>query len=134
MKKMLILLSVILSTTAFAGAKCSDKNFVGLEAESYDKLQYHNRFVKLFEGDSPAPLGFADTFGPDDSPCRAVMVTYLKHVKTQKVYAMYTTHDDYCDGGNTIGLVIDTEKYSSLNNDMKDAVVGEIGDSEFYCN
>jgi hypothetical protein len=44
---------------------------------------------------------------------------------------MFTTHDDYCDGGNTIGIVFDMEIYKQRK--LKESIVGEIGDSEFYC-
>jgi len=59
------------------------------------------------------------------------MATYLKHNKSGKTYVMFTTHDDYCDGGNTQGLIIDMEIYGQRK--LEDAVVADIGDSGVYC-
>lgn len=42
---------------------------------------------------------------------------------TKKVYHAVASHEDHCDGGNTIGVI-----YNS-----KGSIVGEIGDSEMYC-
>ncbi len=134
MKFLLLSGLVLLSINSFAEEKCKDSNFNGLYAEHYSKLQYHSRFKKLFEGDSPAPAGFSEVFGAGDELCRDVTLTVLKHSNSEKTYFMYTTHDDYCDGGNTLGIIIDMEKHSELLTSLKDTIVGEIGDGEFYCN
>ena len=130
--KIIALLSLLVSSAVFANEDCKDKNFNGLELGiEYNKLQYHKRFKKLYEGDSPAPVGYDDFFGDKDSLCKDVMATYLKHYKSDTTYIMYTTHEDYCDGGNTIGIIIDYKKYQSST--FEDAIVAEIGDSGVYC-
>ena len=132
MKKIIFLMLFVYSFSTFAEKLCRDSNLNGLEGgESYDKLQYHSRFELLFNGDSPAPAGFSKYFGPDNELCYDVAATYLKHISTGKIYLMYSTHDDYCDGGNTLGIMIDMEIYTQGK--REEAIVGDIGDSEFYC-
>ncbi|MCO4756284.1 MAG: hypothetical protein KC478_17520, partial [Bacteriovoracaceae bacterium] len=75
--------------------------------------------------------GFSDTFGVAPNLCHDVMATYLKHKASGKTYVMFTTHDDYCDGGNTIGIIVDMKLYSQQK--LEEAVVAQIGDSEVYC-
>ena len=133
MKKLTTLAILAISTTLFAADNCKDENLNGLNVDYYSDLEETGKFEKLYSGDSPAPIGFPNIFGDSDSPCRDVMVTFLKHIESKKVYAMYTTHDDYCDGGNTIGIMVDVKKYQDLDLKMEEAAVAEIGDSEFYC-
>lgn len=132
MKKLLMIVAVIAAFGASAKTTgCKDKNFNGLEDyTSYDKLQYYKRFSVLYSGDSPPPIGYEDTFGTAGSHCYATNVAFIKHY-SGKVYAMYTTHDDFCDGGNTIGVVIDMDLYG--NGETEKAIVAEIGDSELVC-
>lgn len=134
MKNLLLSSLVLLSLNLFADDKCTDSNFNGLDAENYYQLQYHSRFKKLFEGEAPAPAGYSSVFGSGDDLCRDVTLTVLKHIKSQKTYFMYTTHEDYCDGGNTIGIIIDMEKHAELLTSLENTIIGEIGDGEFYCN
>ena len=136
MYKLIVLVCLILSfsTSVFAEKKCKDLNLDGLSGEHYNDLQNQRRFRKLFQGDSPAPVGYSDIFGEGESACKAVEVTFLEHIQSNKIYAIYTTHDDYCDGGNTLGIVIDTKKYRDLSISTSDAVVGRVGDGEFNCN
>ena len=46
---------------------------------------------------------------------------------------MFTTHDDYCDGGNTMGVIVDMDLYKSDGETMEEAIVADVGDSEVYC-
>src|SRR5690606_7179007 len=94
--------------------------------DSYRQLQYLNRFELVASVDSAAPAGFEDVFGKSENLCRDVMATYLKHT-SGTLYVMYTTHDDYCDGGNTIGIMLNMSKYSNERSSLKDSVVGTIG-------
>ena len=131
--RVLTLILTLISLNLFA-ADCVDSNLNGIEmGTSYDDLQYFTRFELLFESDSAAPAGFSDTFGLDSELCRDVTATYIKHYDGTK-YVMYTTHDDYCDGGNTIGIMVNLTKYADEDSKLEDAIVATIGDSEFYCN
>jgi hypothetical protein len=132
MKNFIIIFTLFISYSILAADKCKDLNFKGLElGENYDQLKYHNRFSLLFEADSPAPAGFSDYFGNGPELCFDVMATYLKHNFSGKSYLMYTTHDDYCDGGNTSGVILDMDLYSKHN--LENAIVADISDSAVYC-
>ena len=132
MRILLLALLVLGSFSSFAKDNCTDKNLNGIKiGETYNQLQYHKRFKLLFESDSPAPAGFSDYFGSGSELCHDVKATYLKHNPSGKTYVMFTTHDDYCDGGNTTGIMIDMVLYGKHK--LEDAIVGDIGDSEFYC-
>jgi hypothetical protein len=132
MKKLIILLTLVMSYSTLAATKCKDKNFKGLEfGENYDQLKYRNRFTLLYEAASPAPAGYSDYFGTAPELCFDVMATYLKHNTSGKTYLMYTTHDDYCDGGNTSGIILDMDLYTQQN--LEGSIVADIGDSEVNC-
>lgn len=132
MKKLfLALLFIAISSNAFAD--CSDQNLTGMRGvDYYQQLQDLKRFELIAEVWSAAPAGFENTFGTVDNLCRDVKATYLKH-ESGTIYVMYTTHDDYCDGGNTIGIMINMDKYLSERNSLEDSVVATISDSEFIC-
>lgn len=127
------LVLILVSSLSLASANCKDQNFKGIAYEDYDELKDYKRFELLYHGDSPAPVGFGELFSNNEEVCWDVRVTFLKHKPSEKVYAMYTTHDDYCDGGNTMGIIIDLKKYDNRSIHFSDTVVGEIGDSEFRC-
>lgn len=133
LKLIWLCLIISLSTSALAVEKCRDANLVGLNSEPFGEIASKKGFRKLFEGSSVAPAGYPDVFGSGETICKAVNVIYVEHIKSKTVYAMFTTHDDYCDGGNTIGIMLDMEKYRSTSNTLEEAVVGKIGDGEFYC-
>lgn len=131
--KKFVLAFVFIAISSSAFADCSDPNLRDMKGvNDYHQLQYLKRFDLIAKVDSAAPAGFEDTFGPSDSLCRDVTATYLKHT-SGTIYVMYTTHDDYCDGGNTIGIMINMDKYSNERSRLEDSVVATIGDSEFYC-
>ncbi len=109
---------------------CKDANFNGLKADHYSKIRYHNRFQHLYTGNSPAPAGI-EPLVFDGAICYATTATYLKH-KSGKIYVMFTTGDDYCDGGNTTGAIVDTELYRDKQS-IAESVVGEINDGEPSC-
>ena len=136
MKKFFILAVMASSFSAFADAvefDCKDSNFNTIDVEFFPEDMSKSLFEELYATQSPAPIGYPDTFGEGDDACRDVSVTYVKHKKSGRQYAIYRTQDDYCDGGNTIGLVIDIKKYQDLDISYADAAVGEISDGEFYC-
>ncbi|MAZ48929.1 MAG: hypothetical protein CME65_10215 [Halobacteriovoraceae bacterium] len=132
--KTIFLSTVLLSSfTSFAQSNCLDSNFNSVDVDFFPEDMAESPFVELFSTQSPAPIGFPEMFGDYETPCRDLSVTYVQHKESKKQYAMYRTQDDYCDGGNTIGLVIDLEKYKDLKLSFADSIVGEIGDGEFYC-
>lgn len=132
MKNLVILITLLTSFSAFATENCKDSNLNNVEgAIHYDEVKNNKDFTLLFEADSPAPAGFSEYFGTAPELCFDVMATYLKHNKSGKTYLMYTTHDDYCDGGNTTGIVIDMSLHSKQK--LEESIVADIGDSEFYC-
>ena len=138
--KTLILAALLLSgiavhadqpKTDYKNENCKDSNLNGLGVVGdYDKLQFRNRFKLLLKVDSPAPAGIEPlSFG--DQICYYTQATYLKH-SSGKVYVMYTTHDDSCDGGNTQGAMVDIQTYRGEQS-IEKAVVAYIGDAQFSC-
>ena len=131
MKKLIAIALMVTSLSTFAD--CIDKNLRNMKGvDWYSQLEYLNRFTKVLEIDSPAPAGFEDYFGAGKDICRDTTATYLRH-KSGTMYVMYTTHDDYCDGGNTIGIMINMDTYRNEDINLEKSIVGDIGDSEFYC-
>jgi len=134
MKNLILTILTFTSITSFASDDCKDKNLKNIKGvDYYNQLQYLNRFEKVFEVDTTAPAGFDDMFGEGNDICRDVTATYLKHT-SGTIYVMYTTNDDYCDGGNTSGIMINMDKYMDEESKLNDSVVGEISDSDFICN
>lgn len=133
MRMMMVSICLTLTFSAFAESNCKDENFNEIGIDYYSEIDDSGSFKTLFISDSPAPAGYPEVFGEGNSTCRAVKATYIQHIESKKRYVMFTTHDDYCDGGNTIGLVLDLNKYDNEGSKFSDAIVGEIGDSEFYC-
>jgi hypothetical protein len=134
MKSLILLAVMLMQMVAFAAKdNCADPNLNNMEGvDYYSELQYLTRFTKLFEMSSTAPAGFEDMFGSGNELCRDITATYLKHYDGT-IYVLYTTHDDYCDGGNTIGYMINMTKYEDEDSSLAASVVAEIGDSEIYC-
>lgn len=132
MKILMAAAALLASTQAFS--VCKDKNFEGLEANSYGDLRYEAGFENFVSYNSPMPAGlFQDYFDYDGIEiCYDVQAHYFSHTASGKDYVMFTTHDDYCDGGNTYGIVVDMELYRHQRM-LKDSVVAEVGDSELYC-
>lgn len=58
-----------------------------------------------------------------EQECIEIMDVDVYQGQSGKIYVELTTNDDPCDGGNTFGIILD------LNNQ----IVGEIGDSDYYC-
>jgi hypothetical protein len=138
MKAIFTVLVLFLSFSAQAArekqANCKDANLNGLDVGiKYDELKYHNRFTQLLATPSAAPAGFEEFDWDGNTLCRATSATYLKHKATNKLYIMFTTGDDYCDGGNTLGIMIDQNKYEFGGENVRDSIVAHIGDSEFVC-
>jgi len=124
------------SLNVYATENCKDPNFDNLIGENYSKLRFHKRFVKYAKFKSPAPAGlFGSFFGDEESNntiCFDMTAHYFTHYITKKNYVMFTTHDDYCDGGNVRGLIVDMEKYRR-GKKLKESVVAAIGDGEVGC-
>ena len=140
MKSVLFALLSI-SFTLHASTECKDKNLNGLgdKIDFYYELKTLDTFEYLGEFESAAPAGIQDTFGSGDNTCREVKATYFKYIDGTN-YAIYTTHDDYCDGGNTIGVMINMSLYQSVFSyrrhgalKIEDSIVAYIGDSEIEC-
>jgi hypothetical protein len=135
MKTLIVVL--VLSFSMLANAKprlqtnCLDSNFNGIDTElKYSKLQYLKRFQLLYSGPSPAPAGLYP-LNVGDYICFDTTATYLKHKPSNKVYIMFTSGSDYCDGGNTGGVIIDLETYISKK--LDESVVANIGDGDVVC-
>lgn len=133
MKKLFLIAFISLfGTMALANSDCKDSNLNDLDfAVNYDEIDKTGKFVKLYSSDSPAPAGYEEIFGDGDTLCHAVEATYYQHKATGKKYVVFSTWDDYCDGGNTIGVMIDMDLY--IDQKLEEAAVAEVGDSEMYC-
>lgn len=128
----LMTLPFLLTHAALASDECQDGNFSGLKSgTSYTQLKFYDRFTELFSSPSPAPAAFEDVFRVGSRLCPAVKATYFYHSNSEKQYVMYTTYDDACDGGNTIGLIVNLELYE--NGQFENSVVATIGDSFVQC-
>ena len=128
---LLIFVSASASIQA-AESKCKDQNFLDMYGVNHYEIQDTKKFKVLFESDSTAPAGYDEYFNPlGNELCQSITATYIQHISSSKKYVMYTTHEDYCDGGNTLGVIIDLEKYS--NQKIDDAIAAEVGDGEIYC-
>jgi hypothetical protein len=135
MKTIMVVLALSLSLFAHANpgvqTNCLDSNFNGIEVGlNHSKLQYLNRFQLLYSGASPAPAGLYP-LNVGDYICFDTTATYLKHKPSNKVYVMFTSGSDYCDGGNTGGVIVDLETYVSKK--LEESVVAKIGDGEVVC-
>ena len=115
-----------------AQAECKDPNLNGIKTDSYEKLQYLKRFEKIADVKTAMPAGFGKIFREDGEVCREMKAIYLKHY-SGKMYIVYATNGDSCDGGNTQGLMIDMDKYTNGTFKLKDTVVGTIFDTYFSC-
>lgn len=133
MKKFVEFVAIsLMGFTVTAQTSCIDPNFSNLgRAETYNQLQYLKRFTLLFESYSPAPAGFSEVFGEGSELCHEVKATYLRHNASRREYVMFTTHRDYCDGGNTIGIIVDLEYYRGR--ELQEAIVADISDSWISC-
>lgn len=134
--KKIVMLSLLLSgfvASANLGnqTNCADSNFNGIEVgANYTELKYLKRFKQLYSGDSPAPAGI-EPLHSEGHICFATTATYLKHLPSNKTYVMFTTGDDYCDGGNTTGVIVDMEAY--VEQRLQESIVADIGDGEVIC-
>ena len=108
-----------------------DKDFCSVDGLEYKDVSSHPHFVKLFSSLSPAPSGFTGIFGEGPYLCRDVEATYLMHRESKKKYVIFATQDDYCDGGNTIGVILDLSIYRTKGSE--DAIVAYLNDSEIDC-
>lgn len=134
MKLLLITAILMTSFTAQAAEKftnCKDETFNGLPVGiNHTELKYRNRFTEVLKVERMlAPGGFENIFGEGENICRKVHAAYLRHNPSNKLYAMITTYDDSCDGGNTLGAIIDMDEYEA----SRPSLVAEIGDSEVVC-
>lgn len=137
MKKLFISLGITLligshSVNAATKGDCKDPNFDNLGSSSiYNELENLARFSGFHSFPSPAPAGLMGYGANPDSICYDIVATYFTHKASKKDYVMYTTHDDYCDGGNTFGVIIDMHIYNSKK--LEDSIVADIGDSDVVC-
>ena len=133
MKTSILLLALLVGSMSQGSTNCKDSNFNDLEGKT-----------------SPlAPAAVGDYFGRPPSICYDLNAEYLKHKPSGKVYVIYTTHKDYCDGGNTSGIIVDLGKYRDLGLSypttsvdfdgehyrkwMENSIVADISDSQIYC-
>lgn len=61
---------------------------------------------------------------------KAVKVTKFVSFEDHKVYTLYYTNEDYCDGGNSYGLILTDRKENSPRGDK---VIATITDSFIEC-
>ena len=70
---------------------------------------------------------------PDDfkiSECKkSIMDRYYYSITEKKYYIVYTSAEDYCDGGNAYGFIVETNK----NMKMHLKVVATVADSFINC-
>lgn len=123
MKKLIVLITVLFSVNNVLAATCAEEV---LDHANYARA--HDKIVMLnnsgAEMDAARVQAWNEYFGYDiDQACVDIMTVETYQGESGKVYVELTTNDDPCDGGNTYGIILD------LNNQ----VVGEIGDSEYYC-
>lgn len=127
----LIVLASLLLGSFSAFSACKDPAFQGIEESDYRKVGFHKRFQFVSSGPVAAPKGYPDIFETGDGPCQYVEALVLKHKASGRTYAIYTTHDDSCDGGNTMGIAVDVALQKKKQ--YQKAIVGHVGDSEFSC-
>lgn len=134
MKTLIALFILSFGVTAQASdkfANCEDSNFNGLPVGvHFSDLKYRNRFTEVLKVERMLAPGGFEIFGEGENICRKVHAAYLRHNPSRKLYAVVSTYDDSCDGGNTIGVIIDMDKYEAA----QASVVAEIGDGEVVCN
>jgi len=137
----LIFVMSFASATTATSKSCKDKNLneVTEKIDYYYELKTLEAFTQLGQFDSAAPAGMGDVFENNGETCREVKATYLKHIDGTQ-YVLYTTHEDYCDGGNTIGVMVNMSLYQSVFSfnqhgavSIEDSIVAYIGDSEIEC-
>lgn len=128
-----------LTFNAFANNICSDTNFSNINFHKYTDVKNDRHFEHFISFSTVTPGQLFESFYDLDLDgnenysvfCTEVEAAYFTHKKSGIKYVMYTTHEDSCDGGNTMGLVVDIEKYSAGKG--KESIVAEISDSDFLC-
>lgn len=133
MKSSILVVALLFSgMSAQAGevlSNCKDSNFNGLKAGiHYSELKGRGRFTELFYvPNTPAPA-VSDLAGL----CASVEASYLRHNPSKKMYAVMTSKGD-CDGGTTVGVVIDLDAHELNGHVNQDGIVAEVGDGEVVC-
>lgn len=146
MKITLLLLTLSIAVSASASVEkvnssCKDSNFdeTYIYDGGYKRINKYERFsrVNTFYTVTPGQL-FESYFDIDldESPnysafCFSVKAHYFTHTASNKEYVMYTTHEDQCDGGNTMGVIVDVAQFKDGKG--REAIVAEVRDRAMYC-
>ncbi len=133
MKKFSLITALSLCLTVMGSEYCEVSPDFVKNGGGY--LDLDNNVEILFEGwGAPVFDKFITAYNElswndENIPCMALKNTYLRDTLTGKQYLMITTHEDYCDGGNTWGYIIDTQAAKRFEG----SIVGEVSDGEVYC-
>lgn len=123
MKKLIILISTLISFNKAYASTCAVEV---IDQDNYARA--HEKVVLLensgAEFSQSRVKAWNEHFGYDlEQKCIDIMDVTTYQGASGKIYVELTTNEDMCDGGNVFGIILD------LNNQ----VVGEIGDSDYYC-
>jgi hypothetical protein len=123
MKKLIVLITVLFSINNVFASTCA--------TEIIDQANYtraHDQIIMMdnsgAEFSEARVKAWNKFFAYDlEQECIDMMDVTTYQGASGKIYIELTTNADECDGGNVFGIILD----------LNDEVVGEIGDSDYYC-
>lgn len=120
MKNLIAIFSLLFISSSFANCF---QDFGGEEHSMYNSEQHDVMYtddVLLSESGFISSLG---TLGFDYESCKDAIEERVLTAQSGNDYTFILTNKDHCDGGNTYGLIYNSERY----------LVGTIQDGEVYC-